>query len=125
MWPYEQGTVPTGIGLLRCFKPFFFLLLVNFPGVKYIVKLNKIIFFYLSLNFRVCTLGLTILIGFKRYLLLSLCTKYLDEIGAFQEKFHMTRFVVYKWVLTFGYVYRESCVKEAWQGNERGRREKK
>ena len=55
MWPYEQGTVPTGIGLLRCFKPFFFLLLVNFPGVKYIVKLNKIIFFYLSLNFRVCT----------------------------------------------------------------------
>ena len=37
----------------------------------------------------------------------------------------MTLFVVYKWVLTFGYVDRESCVKEAWQGNERGRREKK
>ena len=59
------------------------------------------------------------------FLLLSLCTKYLDEIRAFQEKFQMTLFVVYKWVLTFGYVDRESCVKEAWQGNERGRREKK
>ena len=59
------------------------------------------------------------------FLLLSLCTKYLDEIRAFQEKFRMTLFVVYKWVLTFGYVDRESCVKEAWQGSERGRREKK
>lgn len=59
------------------------------------------------------------------FLLLSLCTKYLDEIRAFQEKFRMTLFVVYKWVLTFGYVDRQSCVKEAWQGNERGRREKK
>ena len=37
----------------------------------------------------------------------------------------MTLFVVYKWDLTFGYVDRESCVKEAWQGNVRGRREKK
>ena len=37
----------------------------------------------------------------------------------------MTLFVVYKWVLTFGYVDRESCVKEAWQGNKCGRREKK
>ena len=37
----------------------------------------------------------------------------------------MTLFVVYKWVLTFGYVDRESFLIEAWQGNERGRREKK
>ena len=58
------------------------------------------------------------------FLLLSLCTK-ADEIRTFQQQLHMTLFAVYKWVRTFGYVDRESCVKEAWKGNERGRRDKK
>lgn len=58
------------------------------------------------------------------FLLLSLCTK-ADEIRTFQQQLHMTLFAVYKWVRTFGYVDRESCVNEAWQGNERGRRDKK
>ena len=40
------------------------------------------------------------------FLLLSVCTKY-DEMRAFHSNF-MTLCVVYKWLVSFGYVDRES-----------------